>query len=336
MKVKPFIDDLRQKHHIPGLSVAILREQEIVLAEGYGWANLEHDVPATADTVYEIASITKLFTATAVMQLAESGRLELSHPIGQYLPHLPKAWRPITIQQLLSHQSGIRSYTEVGQYWQTTRLDISREELLSYVADLPLDFPPGQKYSYDNTGYYLLGFLIEAVSGRNYGDFLTKHIFRPLGMHNTQVNDPYAIVKNRAAGYSYDQHSNQITHKPYYSTTGTFSAGVLLSTVNDLAKFAQSLYSDLLLTADGRAQMWTPYPSEQENERKFDFSLGLGWFLVDHPNGRFAGHNGGIQGFASAFVHLLDSKTTFIVLCNQDMVAEPHQIGFELLESLSL
>lgn len=332
MKIESLLENLRQKEHIPGLSIAILREQTVVLAEGYGWANLEHDVPATADTVYEIASITKLFTATAVMQLVEDGRIKLSDPIGRYLPHLPVTWRPITIRQLLSHQSGIRSYTAVDQYWQTTRLDISREELLSYVADLPLDFPPGQKYSYDNTGYYLLGFLIEAVSGRSYGDFLSERIFRPLGMASTQVNDPYAIVKNRAAGYSYDQVNHTLKHKPYYSPTGTFSAGVLLSTVNDLAKFAQSLYSDLLLTADGRAQMWIANPSEQENERKFDFSVGLGWFLVDHPHGRFAGHNGGIQGFASAFVHLLDSKTTFIVLCNQDTVAEPHQIGFELLK----
>lgn len=332
--VQKLVQNMRDEFHIPGLSVAVLHGDEVALAEGFGYANVEHDIPATADVVYEIASITKLFTATAVVQLVEDGRVSLDGVLGDYVADLPELWRPITIRQLLTHQSGIHNYTGTEKYWETTRLDVSRDELLGYVADRPLDFLPGQRYGYDNTGFYLLGYLIEGVSGQSYGAFLTERIFRPLEMDSTRVNDPYEIVKHRAAGYSYDDENERLKHKPYYSTTGTFSAGVLLSTVNDLVKFAQSLYTDTLLTAESRALMWTPHPSEQENERKFNFSLGLGWFLVDHPVGKFAGHNGGIQGFATAFVHFLETKTTVIVLCNQDRMAEPHQLGFDILEAL--
>lgn len=327
------VEEAMTAAQIPGLGLAAVQRDNILFAKGYGRANLEHDIPTTADSVFEIASITKLFTATAVMRLVEDGRVSLDDPISQHVPALPAAWQAITVRHTLTHQSGLKDYTATEQYWPTTRLDISREELLGFVAHLPLQFEPGQRYHYDNTGYYLLGYLIEAVSQMTYGEFLTAEIFRPLGMAHTRVNDPYAIVPQRVAGYSLDE-AGKLRHKPYYSTTGTFSAGVLLSSAADLARFAASLYTNTVLQAESRKLMWTPHPSAEGNERKLSFSVGLGWFFVDHPQGRFAGHNGGIVGFATSFVHLLERQLTVIVLCNQDKVAEPHAIALAVAEQI--
>lgn len=334
MNISTILQNYCDRYHVPGLSVAAVRDGQTLWATGHGRANLEWDIPATAETVYEIASITKLFTATAVLRLAETGQLGLDDALHDHLPHLPEAWRGVTIRHCLAHQSGLPSYTATEKYWQTTRLDVSREELLGYVADLPLLAPPGQRYHYDNTGFYLLGLLIEQVSGQSYGDFVAAQILRPLGMADSRANDPYAIVSRRAQGYSYDAEQAAVRHKPYYSPTGTYSAGVLLSTVADLAKFACALESDAWLSAASRQLMRTIHPSAEANERQLNFSVGLGWFFVDHPRGRFMGHNGGIQGFASSFIHLLNDGLTLILLCNQDKAAEPHEVLFEVADAV--
>ncbi|MCZ7547194.1 MAG: beta-lactamase family protein [Anaerolineae bacterium] len=231
------IQEAMDRHRIPGLSIAVVQDGAPRLVAGFGMANVELSAPATPDTVYEIASVTKLFTATAVMRLVEEGLVALDEPIATYLPDLPSAWRPVTVRHCLAHQSGIRNYTSVPAYWDTTRLDLPRADILRLVSDLPLDFAPGARWSYDNTGYYLLGFLIERVSGLSYGAYLERHIFRPLGMEATRVNDPAALVPNRAAGYTVREGALQ--NAPYYSPSGTFSAGVLLSTVADMARWGR-------------------------------------------------------------------------------------------------
>ena len=331
--VTQFVLEKLKENHVPGCSIAILRDGEVQLMMGFGLANVEHDVPASAETVYEIASITKLFTATAIMQLVQAGKLKLSDPITSHLPDLPTAWSAVTIRHILTHQSGIKSYTAVDAYWDTTRLDISRSAILDLVRDLPLQFTPGTRQAYDNTGYYLLGLLIEAVSGESYGDYLRRHVFAPLGMDDTRVNDPYEIVPRRASGYSVE--NKTVRNKVYYSPSGTFSAGVLLSTVVDLAKYAQSLYGDVLLSEPMRRLMWEGVVSAEKNELANNFQLGLGWFLVDWKDGRtFAGHNGSIVGFASAFAHFLDDRTTVIVLGNSDQLSAPQLLGFEVADLL--
>ena len=328
--IDEFIHTEMGNQHIPGLSIALVQNNQPLLQKGYGLTNVELNAPATAETIYEIASITKPFTATAILQLVEQGQLALDERIAAYLPDLPDAWAEITIRHILAHQSGIKSYTAVDEYWQSTRLDISREEILQLVADLPLDFPPGSRHAYDNTGYYLLGLLIEQVTGESYGDFLSRSIFQPLGMTTTRINNPYAIVPQRAAGYSYQE--GNLRNKEYYSPAGTFSAGVLLSSVADLSKWIASFYSDTLLSATSRKLMWTPHPSEAKNEREFNFTMGLGWFLVDHNNKHFIGHNGSIVGFSSSFSHFPADKLSVILLCNMADVENPHILAHRVAE----
>lgn len=328
------IASFAQKWHIPGLSVAAVRGPDLLWATGWGLADVEWGIPATAETVYEIASITKIFTTTAVLRLVEAGHIQLDDRLHQHLPDLPAAWQGVTIRHCLAHQSGLPSYTETDAYWKTTRLDVSRTELVGYVAQLPLLSAPGQRYRYDNTGFYLLGLLIEQVSGQAYGAFVVEQIARPLGLHDTVANDPYALVSRRAHGYTYDAALAAVRHKPYYSATGTFSAGVLLSSAADLALLAQQLHSDRWLSAASRQLMRTPHPSAEGNERALSFSVGLGWFFVDHPRGRFMGHNGGIQGFCSAFIHLLERDLTLVLLCNQDQVADPHDLLLDIAAEL--
>lgn len=320
-----------KRQPIAGLALGLFQDDEPIFNRGYGFANLEHQVPVTPDTVFSIASVTKLFTGTAVFQLIEQGKLNLTDPIGDYLPNLPEAWRPIQLHHLLAHQSGIKSYTEVPDYWEMTRLDKSHEQVLALVADLQLQFAPGERYAYDNTGYYLLGLLIEAVSERPYGDFLQEHIFVSLGMTRTRINDPYAVVPGRAAGYSV--HDGQLRKAEFYSASNTFSAGVLLSTVNDLARFGATLYTDKLLNATSRQLMGTPHLSQAQNELKLHFSVGYSWFRVTPPGKRpFIGHNGGMVGFATAFTHFPDEKITAVALYNVDNIAEPHALAHEAVE----
>lgn len=314
---------------IPGLAIGVVHNGEPIIVRGYGLANVEHQLPTTPDTVFSIASITKLFTATAVFQLIERGKLTLTDSLGQHLPDLPQAWQNVQIEQILCHQSGIKNYTETEAYWKSTRLDISKQDILDLVSDLPLQFNAGTRYAYDNTGFYLLGLLIEKISGQAYGDYLKTHIFDPLQMHNTQANDPYTIIPNRASGYTLT--GNVLKNAEYYSPSGTYSAGVVVSTVNDLIRFSNSLYSDQLLSQSSRTQMWTPHPSQENNEAKMQFQVGYGWFLVEGINGRiFAGHNGGMVGFASSFTHYLDNKLTLIALYNIDTVTVPHALTNEI------
>lgn len=322
------IEEAMVQHGIPGLSLGIMRGQEILWLKGYGLAQVELGVPASAESVYEIASVTKLFTASAIMQLAEAGQLALECPLREYLPSLPEQWGEVTVRHLLAHQSGIRSYTAMPSYWESTRLDISREAILDLVRDLPLDFPPGSRYAYDNTGYYLLGLLIEQISGLSYGEFLHQQLFAPLGMESTCLNEPGRIVPQRAAGYT--RQGKQLQNALYYSPSGTFAAGGLLSSVRDLMSWAATLGQGTLLKPESQQRMWHPHPSAAGNERQEHFSVGLGWFLVDFKGRTFAGHNGGIVGFSSALLHFIEEALTVVLLCNVDTLNKPHEIAFDV------
>ncbi|HEY9650339.1 MAG TPA: serine hydrolase domain-containing protein, partial [Coleofasciculaceae cyanobacterium] len=181
--IDDYIQATMAREHIPGLSVAVIQEGEPILVKGYGLANVEHSVPATEDTVYEIASIGKTFTATVTMMLVEEGVISLNDWIVDYLDNPPEAWHPVTLKHILSHQSGIPSYTDAKNYWDITRLDLSKAEILALISELPLKFQPGDYSAYDNTGYYLLGLMLEKVTGQTYGELLRDRIFAPLGMN---------------------------------------------------------------------------------------------------------------------------------------------------------
>lgn len=331
-------DELIQQYmdaqHIAGLAIAIKQGDDILVASYTGYANLEHQVPVTAETVFEIASVTKLFTAQAILLLAQEGQLNLSDRLSQHLPDIPPAWQDVTIKHCLTHQSGIPSYTNIERYWEITRDDKSHDALLALVREMPLTFASGTRQAYDNTGFYLLGLVIGQVSGETYGTFLKDRIFTPLGMKHTQANDYTQVIPNRAQGYGYQD--DCVINKDFYSISNTFSAGVLLSTVPDLLTWGTALFDDRILNSRYRQLWWTAYPSDEGNERGANYSMGLGWFIVDSPLGKFYGHNGSIAGFVSSFLYFPSTDVTAIVLCNAGHISEPHQIAFDLIKQLKI
>ncbi len=329
MIIDEYIQEMMIENQIPGLSVAVVLEGEVVLVQGYGLANLEHSVPATEQTVYEIASIGKTFTATAIMMLVEEEIISLEDAIAIYLDDLPLAWQGVTIKQILSHQSGIPSYTDAPNYWEITRLDLDKSEILALVNHLPLKFPPGEFSAYDNTGYYLLGLLLEKVTGKSYGELLSDRIFTPLGMNATLMHHPRDIVPHRAAGYRLI--NSKLINKPYYSPAVTYSAGGQLSSVADLVKWEQALCNATVLKQSTLDLMWTPHPPNQGNDwEQLRYVAGLGWWVLNYGDRRVVGHNGSILGFASNITRFIDDKITVILLCNLDQISRPDAIAKEI------
>jgi CubicO group peptidase (beta-lactamase class C family) len=308
-RVDEYVEAERKKRNLPGLSVAVVQSGEVVHAKGYGQANVELDVAATAGTVYQIGSITKQFTATAVMLLVAQGLIELDDAIAKYLENAPESWKDVTVRQLLNHTSGIKSYTSIADNMAKARLDRSKDEIIGTVRDLPLEFAPGEKWSYNNTGYFLLGLIIEKASGKPYAEFLEERIFKPLDMNATRVNHLPDIVRHRATGYSW---TGKLQNAEHASMNWPFSAGAIVSTVTDLAKWDAALYTEAILSRSSLDQMWTKTTLADGQQRDY----GFGWSLGDFRGHRLIGHGGGIPGFTTDIVRFVDDKLTVIVLTN--------------------
>ncbi|MDZ8105622.1 MAG: serine hydrolase domain-containing protein [Nostoc sp. DedQUE12a] len=329
MEIDEYIRVTMTTNQIPGLSVAVVQEGKPVLVKGYGLANVEHSVAASEHTVYEIASVGKTFTAAIAMMLVEEGVISLEEPITNYLDRPPLAWQSVTIKHILAHQSGIPSYTDAPNYWELTRLELSKSEILALVADLPLKFQPGEFSAYDNTGYYLLGLMLEKVTGKSYGDLLRDRIFAPLGMNASLMNDPKEIVPNRAAGYRLL--NSKLVNKPYYSPSVTYSAGGQLSSVADIVKWEQALCRATLLKQSTLDFMWTAhFPNQGDDWEKLRYVAGLGWWVLNYGDRRVVGHNGSILGFASNITRFIDDKITVILFCNLDTISRPDAIAKEI------
>jgi D-alanyl-D-alanine carboxypeptidase len=309
-KVDDFIQAEMKQHRIPGLSIAVLKNGKVLKSKGYGLANIELKAPATAETVYQLASITKCFTATAVMLLVEDGKLDLADKIAARLPGVPMAWSNVTVRHLLTHTSGIKNYTQLAAIARHPQKDIKPEEMLSLVADLPLEFPPGERYDYSNTGYFLLGLLIEKLSEISYGDFLDRRIFKPAGMTQTRVNDFADIIPGRATGYVLDD--GGIANGVFVSPSQPFSAGALVTSTIDLAKWDAALSSETIVKKSILRLMWTPATLNDGSLTNY----GLGWGIQEREGRKWVQHNGGIIGFSSHMQRGLSDKLTIIVLAN--------------------
>jgi CubicO group peptidase (beta-lactamase class C family) len=307
-KVDEYIRSEMQARGIPGLSVAVVRDGQVVKAGGYGLANVELNVPAGADTVYQSGSVGKQFTATLVMMLVEAGKLSLDDPVGRYIGDVPAAWKDITLRRLLTHTSGISNklYDQINM-----RQDYTEDELARRIAALPLDFQPGEKWNYSNPGYVMLGILIHRVTGKFYGDLLQEKIFTPLGMSTARIINEADIVPRRAAGYRLvkGQLKNQEWVSPALNTTAD---GSLYLTVFDLAKWDAALYSGKLLRRASLDQMWTPVKLNSGETRPY----GFGWELGRAKAHRLIEHGGAWQGFTSHIARYVDDKLTVIVLTN--------------------
>ena len=296
------------RYRIPGLSLAVLRGDSVVLARGYGYANVEHRVPATDSTVYQSGSVGKQFTAAAIVMLAEQGRLSLDDSITRFLPDGPAMWRGVTIRHLLTHTSGIADYTDSTL---DTRRDYTEAELVRLAAQQPLEFAPGDRWNYSNTGYVLLGIIIHRVTGVFYGDFLKDHVFRPLGMRTTRIISEADIIPNRAAGYHLvnDTLKNQDWVSPSLNTTAD---GALYFTVRDLAHWAIGLNHWKIPSRAGLEASWTPVRLNSGGT----YPYGFGWQVTQQRGYRRIGHGGAWQGFRTAIQRYPDFYLTVIVLDN--------------------
>ncbi|AMV40804.1 serine hydrolase domain-containing protein [Planctomyces sp. SH-PL62] len=311
-EIDAYIEKAMRDRHVPGLSAAVVRDGQVVLAKGYGLADVEQNVPATVDTVYQLASVTKTFTSAAVMLLVREGKLALDDKINDRLPDLPAVWKDVTVRHLLNHTSGIKSYTSVPDFQKSPWKDYAHRELLDLVAKEPLEFAPGEKFEYSNTGYYLLGMLIEKASGEPYGRFTAARVFEPLGMSRTRLNDLQAIIPGRARGYRWDR--KELENVAPVSPTQPFAAGALVSSVSDLIKWDAALAEHELLDEATLGSMWTPTRLNGGGESGY----GFGW-EVSKVNGRpMVAHGGGIPGFSTQLSRFPDDRLTVIVLTNAE------------------
>jgi D-alanyl-D-alanine carboxypeptidase len=317
-KVDDYVEKQRQQLHLPGVSLAVVRDGQLIKLRGYGLANLELNVRATEDTVYEIGSNTKQFTAAAVMMLVEEGKINLYDKLTKYFPEAPESWSGITVRHLLSHTSGIQNHVAVPDWLNVFKTSITskttpaRDELLKMFFKLPLEFQPGETWSYDNTGYYLLGIIIEKTSGKSYWEFLAERIFHPLGMTATRSTEPQPIVPNRASGYEWV--NDHFENRPILAPFIAFSAGSILSTVKDMAKWDAALYSEKLLKESSLHQVWAVTKTNDGADAPFDY--GFGWFISHYHGHRLVQHTGGTPGFSSLIYRFLDDKLTIILLTN--------------------
>jgi CubicO group peptidase (beta-lactamase class C family) len=307
-RVDDYIRAEMRAQQIPGVSLAVIRNGEIVLAKGYGLANLEHQVPVKPETIFQSGSMGKQFTATAVMMLVEEGKLSLDDKLIKFFPDGPEAWRNITVRHLLTHTSGMSDYPDDFDL----RRDYTEDEMVQRIKAIPLAFQPGEKWSYSNLAYVTLGVLIHKVSGKFYGDFLQERVFKPLGMSTARVISEADIVPNRAAGYRLvnGELKNQNWVSPTLNTTAD---GALYLTVYDMAKWDAALYTDKLLKRSSLEQMWTPV---KLNDGK-TFPYGFGWALGNVHGHRLIEHGGSWQGFKSQISRYVDDKLTVVVFANQ-------------------
>lgn len=318
-EVDDYVTSQMREQNIPGLSLAVVREGRAVRARGYGLANVELNAPASAETVYRLASVTKPLTAAAVMLLVQDGKLRLDDKVNRYLKNAPPDWRDVTIWHLLTNSSGIKDH--LNEMNVVTKDGTTPEEIAAGVGRMPLNFAPGTQVRYSNTGFLLLRIVVEKVSGKSYEAFLKERIFNPLGMSRTRLNSPDELIPGRASGYV--RAESGLRNSPYFPPTLYDNADAgLVSTVQDLARWDAALYGDALLNEQSRAQMWMLARLADGTTHEY----GFGW-LVGEVNGHRLVYCNGNRPDTSTFIgRYLDDKLTVIVLTNLSG-ADPSRIA---------
>jgi CubicO group peptidase (beta-lactamase class C family) len=291
-------------------SVLIAREGKVLVSKGYGMASLELGVPNTPRMKFRIGSLSKQFTAMAVMILQERGKLKAQDPVCKYVPECPPAWAEVTLHHLLTHTSGIPELLSLPGFQQTMALPSPVGRTVERFKNKPLEFKPGEKFKYSNSGYVLLGHIIERVTGQTYGAFLKENIFEPLKMSNTGNDHNDMVIKNRAAGYV--KRNDAIFNAPYIDMSIPTGGGSLYSTVEDLFLWDQALYAGRLIAKDSYDAMFKSYATADWGD-----GAAYGWFIgKDKSNHRYMGFVGGINGFAAQVMRYTDQKVLLVVLSN--------------------
>src|SRR5580704_6702792 len=331
-KVDAYVRGEMQRERIPGLALGVYRDGKIVKAQGYSVANLEWDVPVKADTIFQSGSVGKQFAATAVMMLVEEGKVALDDPVQKYFPDAPESWKDIKIRNLLSHTSGLGEYESGprtkpdGPFY--LRLDMTEDELYKRIAAMPMDFKPGEDWSYRNTNYVLLGIVIHKVTGKFYGDYLQERIFKPLGMSSTRIISEADIIPHRAAGYELvkGKFKNQEWVSPTFNSTAD---GTLYFTVLDLEKWDAALYTEKLLKRSSLEQMWTVAKLNNGQPNKANY--GFAWGIKQVNGHKVTEHGGAWQGFTTHIARYVDDKLTVVILTNLDAGhAQPAKVAHKV------
>jgi CubicO group peptidase (beta-lactamase class C family) len=299
----------------PGAAVIAVRDGRTVLRKAYGMADLELGVPLQPDMVFRIGSMTKQFTAVAILMLVEEGKLAVSDPITKFLPDYPTGGKTITIEHLLTHTSGIKSYTDMPDFLANIRKDYTVKELIDHFKDQPMEFEPGERYQYDNSGYFLLGAIVEKASGMGYEAFLKKRIFDVVGMPQTSLESTSRITPRRVQGYS--KTGDAWTNADWMSMTQPYAAGAIVSTVDDLAKWDAALYTGTLVRPETLQPAFTPHRLKDGKPTEY----GYGWQPGQWEGFTVIQHGGGINGFVSMGIRVPERKVYVAVLSNR--IAEP-------------
>jgi CubicO group peptidase (beta-lactamase class C family) len=300
----------------PGATAIVVKDGKVVLRKGYGMANLELGVPMSPDMVFELGSVTKQFTAASILLLQERGKLRVEDDITKYLPDFPTHGQTITIENLLTHTSGIPSYTGLPEWHAKVREDLKPADVIALFKDKPLEFNPGERWAYDNSGFFLLGAIIEKVSGESYERFVEEEIFQKLGMTHSRYDHPDELIPRRASGYSKGEAEDDkgFHNADYISMTSPYAAGALMSTVDDLAIWDRALGGETLLKKASLDRMFTAAKLKSGLSTHYGYGMGVFDFAGRHVQT----HGGDIPGFTTDVIRVPTERLFVAILSNND------------------
>lgn len=305
-KLDQFMTGLTNAGYFSG-TVLVAKDHQIIFDKGYGMANYDLEVPNTPKVKFRLGSITKQFTSACILLLEERGKLSVNDPISKYVPDSPDAWKDITIAEVLNHSSGIPNYTAFPDYEKISVYPVTPEELVGRFKNKPLDFKPGSSWNYSNSGYSLLGYIIERVSGQTYEQFLTENILKPVGMNSTGFDHNEEVIKDRA--YGYVKKGDDMEHCSYVDMSIPYSAGSLYSTTDDLFKWDEALFSGKVVSSEEFKKMSTVYLGH------YGYGLQIETQFKTH---KMIGHGGGVNGFHTFIARYPDDGITIVTLSNSE------------------
>lgn len=323
MSIEQYIQHQMKKQNIPGLAIGIIRKNSLIYGRGFGFANVEHQIPVKLETMFQSGSIGKQFISMAVMMLIERGDLNLTTRIKDHFEYTPKEWNRITVQHLLTHTSGMTDYPDDFDY----RQDMTEDDMLDLIKKTALDFKPGEDYLYSNFGYIILGVLIRQITGKFYGDFLKEKIFERLDMKTARIISESDIIPNRASGYRLDD--GEIKNQEWISPSlNTFADGALYLSINDMIRWELALNTTLLLKDHHSfKRMWKPVELNDGST----YPYGFGWSIGKTVDGlQVVYHGGAWQGFETFIIRVVEQKLTVVVFANLDE-ADVEKIGIKVL-----
>jgi CubicO group peptidase (beta-lactamase class C family) len=310
-QVDAYLEQQMAKYRIPGLSLMVLKDGKILKSQAYGRVSVELDIPASENTVYHLASVTKLFTGIAVMLLVEDGKLSLDASVTDLIDTLPPAWNAIQVRHLLTHTSGMRNPGENPAWAEKTpdrEYNAKADEVIRTVAAMPLAFKPGDEFAYNQAGYVLLGMIIEKLSGKPYADFLAQRVFKPLRMEATAFGDTSVVIPGRLPT-TYNRDTGKLRNWVYQYPPWVYPAAGLNSSTGDLGRMLLALESGKLLKPGSIALLWTPVTLNSGKSAGY----ALGWDVNEHRKRKVVGHEGGGHAWVA---HFPKERLSIIALCN--------------------